>query len=262
VARKRKNNSGQKSGFFAGTGRFFLAVIVIYSIGFGMFKIYQWATTPKAEYRAEEVEVDGLNVIERAEVLRVCGFSSENTAVPVDAEKVYKKLMENPLVKGVSITYRPPQILNITIVEREPVAFIHGKGLNLIDEEGYLIPVPSKNIAWDLPLIARVTENLGRLGARCESPQALELLQVIRRIGTDYPMLQGMISEIRYSGRDRATLVLIRGGAQVHFSTAEAGRQLHVLQNYITRYMDWAELDKIEYIDLRFKNQLIVKPLT
>ena len=65
-------------------------------------------------------------------------------------------MMNLKYIKGVSITKRPPRILNITIEEREPIAFIYGKGLNLIDCQGYLMPVPKYAKSWDLPLITGI----------------------------------------------------------------------------------------------------------
>ena len=55
---------------------------------------------------------------------------------------------------------------------------------------------------------------------------------------------------------------MVKGGAKVRINRTEYEKELYVLQNYIKSYLDWSDLAQIDYIDLRFKDQLIVKKKT
>jgi cell division septal protein FtsQ len=162
-------------------------------------------------------------------------------------------------VQGVSITTRPPRILNITIEERKPVAFIYGRGLNIIDEQGYLMPVPDQNIYWDLPLISGIKQSLGKLGEQSTAADTYLALEIVRYLEFENPLLLALVSEINLEKRNHIELYLTRGGATIRVSRDLFYKELYILKNYLATYIDWVQLKKIEYIDLRFKDQLIVK---
>jgi hypothetical protein len=142
------------------------------------------------------------------------------------------------------------------------VAFIYGKGLNLIDGEGILIPIPDEKIIWDLPLISGLREGLGKLGSKTVAGDAYLALELVRYLDDENPLLSSMISEIDLTNSKIIELHLIKGGAKIRVNRNSFYRELFVLKNYIANYLDWAQLAKIEYIDLRFTNQLIVKEKT
>jgi hypothetical protein len=54
-------------------------------------------------------------------------------------------------------------------------------------------------------------------------------------------------------------LHLIKGGTKIRINTDTFKKELFVLKNYLINYADWNQLHSIEYIDLRFENQLVIK---
>jgi cell division septal protein FtsQ len=153
-------------------------------------------------------------------------------------------------------------MLNITVEEYEPVAFIYGKGLNLIDSEGYLIPVPDNTILWDLPIISGIKESLGNLGKKSKVADVYLALEIVRYLEDENPLLANLVSEINIVNKKSIELYLIKGGTKIRISQESFYKELFVLKNYIANYLDWVEMAKIDYIDLRFENQLIVKTKT
>jgi cell division septal protein FtsQ len=259
----KKQRKRRKEKFWSGSGKFFLAVILIYLAFYGGSKIYQLSNERSDSYKKSNIEIVGNRMVSSAKIYQICGFTSkEDKEIKINIDKVAARLMEFKYVKGVSITRRPPQILNITVEEYHPVAFIYGKGLNLIDGEGVLIPVPDAKIIWDLPLISGLKEGLGRLGSKTIAGDAYLALEVVRYLDDENPLLASMISEIDLSGRKTIELHLIKGGAKIRVNRDTFYKELFVLKNYIANYLDWGQLAKIEYIDLRFENQLIVKTKT
>jgi cell division septal protein FtsQ len=202
-------------------------------------------------------------MVSTAKILNICGFASnKDKEIKINIDKVAANLMEYKYIKGISITKRPPKILNITVEEFSPVAFIYGKGLNLIDSEGMLIPIPDAQIIWDLPLISGLRQGLGQLGSKTVAGDAYLALEVVRYLEEENPLLSSMISEIDLSHRKTIELHLIKGGAKIRVNRESFYKELFVLKNYIANYLDWGQLANIEYIDLRFENQLIVKAKT
>jgi cell division septal protein FtsQ len=167
--------------------------------------------------------------------------------------------MELDFIRGVSITFRPPRILNITIEERQPVAFVYGRGLNLIDAQGYLMPVPDLNMTWDVPLISGTYDNLGKLGEQTPSREVFRALEVIDYLENEHPLLAGMVSEINLTQGDYIEIYLIHGGTRIRINKNTFYKELYILKTYLAAYYDWSQLKNTEYIDLRFADQVIVK---
>jgi cell division septal protein FtsQ len=252
-----------KEKFWAGSGKFFIVLIILYLLIYGAGKILKLSGQRSDLYSRNDLEIVGNQLISNEDILHVCGFDKDNNKeIEVNIDSLAAKLMGMRYIKGISITRRPPKLLNITVDEYEPIAFIYGRGLNLIDGEGFLIPVPSSNVVWDLPYISGISQSLGTLGKKSTAPETYLALAIVHYLEEENPLLAGMISEINMSDKKSISLYLIKGGAKIRLSRENFYKELYVLKNYIANYLDWRELAKIDYIDLRFENQLIVKAKT
>lgn len=258
-----KPKSRRRERFWSGSGKFFLFLVFIYLIYYGATRISDVASQRKDQYKRTDIEIIGNRLISTSKILNLCGFNKKtDKAIEINIDSLASKLMSLRYSKGISITRRPPRLLNITVEEYQPVAFIYGKGLNLIDGDGTLIPVPRTSLLWDLPVISGVKESLGILGKQTKAAEAYLALEIVRYLDDENPLLGGLVSEINMSDNKAIEIFLVKGGTKIRVSRESYYKELYVLKNYIANYLDWKQMTKIEYIDLRFKNQLIVKPKT
>lgn len=260
---KKIKSNKRKTGFLTGSGKFFLTVTLIYLAFYTGNRIFDISKKRIDTYKRDHIEIQGNKLITTDRVLEICGFRSLKSAeIKINVDSLASQIMNLKYVKGISITHRPPQILNITIEEYEPVAFIYGKGLNLIDGNGYLIPVPDTQLLWDLPFISGIEQGLGTLGKPAKAAEAYLALEIVRYLNDENPLLAGLVSEINLSNNKTIELHLIKGGTKIRISRESFYKELFILKSYIANYLDWNQLTSIEYIDLRFANQLVVKKKT
>lgn len=259
----KKQRKNKKDKFWAGSGKFFLVVILIYLAVYAGNKIFDISNERSDFYKRSNIEIVRNQMVSAEKILRICGFTSKkDDEIKINIDSLATRLMELKYIKGISITRRPPRILNITVEEYDPVAFIYGKGLNLIDGDGFLIPIPESKIIWDLPFISGIKQGLGRLGHQTEAADAYLALEIVRYLEDENPLLANMVSEINLSNSRAIELHLIKGGTKIRVNRESFYKELFILKNYIANYLDWGQLAKIDYIDLRFENQLIVKAKT
>jgi len=258
-----KQRKKRKEKFWTGSGKFFIAVILIYFTVYAGNKIFNISNERSDYFRKSDLEITGNRMVSLEKISRICGFvSKKDKEKKINIDSLATQLMELKYIKGISITRRPPRILNITVEEYDPVAFIYGRGLNLIDGEGFLIPIPQSKIIWDLPFISGIHQGLGRLGHQTVAADAYLALEIVRYLEDENPLLANMVSEINLDNSKTIELHLIKGGTIIRVNRESFYKELFVLKNYIANYLDWGQLAKIEYIDLRFENQLIVKSKT
>jgi hypothetical protein len=243
--------------------RYFTIVFILavmYLLFFTIGKVFKLNLNGRDIYNRENVQINGNKIVSTKTILQICGFEDTNdSAVEIDINQISRKIMELDFIKGVSITFRPPRILNITVEERQPVAFVYGRGLNLIDLQGYLMPVPDKNISWDFPLISGINENLGKLGEPSTAKEIYLALEIVNYLETEHPLLAGLISEINMSADEYVEIFLVHGGAKIRTNKNSFYKELYILKTYLANYYDWYQLKKTEYIDLRFTDQIIIK---
>jgi cell division septal protein FtsQ len=250
----------KKEKFWAGSGKFFILLLIAYLTMMGLRKIYNAGGKVSGKYTMQDIQIVNNRMVTPVQILQLCGFNKDRDSVAIDFNQLAKKILQLTYVKGVSITRRPPNLLNITIEERKPVAFIYGKGLNLLDPEGYLMPVPISGCLWDLPIISGVKSTLGKLGQKTIVSDVYLALAMLNQLQQENLIISGMLSEISLSQKDFYTLYLIKGAVPVRVNKKNYRKELYILKNYLANHVDWQLLENFEYIDLRFENQLIVKP--
>ena len=184
------------------------------------------------------------------------------------------KKMVNKVIKKNGVNLKLPkdlktEFLTFGITEISPgestTEHSHSAGeefVFILDGEGYLIPIPESQLIWDLPYISGIKQGLGRIGHQTNAADAYLALEIVRYIEDENPLLASMVSEINLSNSKTIELHLIKGGTKIRITRETYYRELFVLKNYIANYLDWGQLAKIDYIDLRFENQLIVKTKT
>lgn len=210
-------------------------------------------------FELKEIKISGNHILDRKEILHLCGLQEKKQGLlRIDENKITHRLRQSPYVKKAAAVYSLPSTLRIRLEERQPIAFIYGKGLNLIDDQGVLIPVPRKAIRWNLPLITGVKGPLGALGEKTIAKKALQAVEMLDYLHFIHSPVEQIISEINV-GDKNVTLRLIKGGALVRINKKQYQDKLFVLSQYFKHYLNWNRLTVIEYIDLRFKDQLVIK---
>ena len=210
-------------------------------------------------FKVKEIEVKGNKILSRSDILSLCAVKNDDKLLKISIAEVVRRLERSPYIKKAVAVKSLPAKLRITVTERRPIAFIYGRGLNLIDAEGYLMPVRKSKRAWNLPFITGITEPLGRIGKRTTSKKALLGTEILQYVDLMDSALREAIAEVNLSGSKSINLRLIKGGAAVKIDPLEYRDNLFVLSEYLQRYMNWEKLAQIDYFDVRFSDQIIIK---
>ncbi len=238
----------------------YLIVLVVLSLtAYGYKTLAGFFQESMASFELGSIVIEGNDILNRSDVLKLCGLKKNEKLLKVSPREVVKKLLKSPYIKSASAVRSLPATLHIAITERKAVAFIYGRGLNLIDDEGVLLPVPKSNRRWNLPFITHSGASIGRLGMVTPSPQIRKAVEVLNYIAVLRSSLNDLVAEISVRGNNEVRLRLIKGGSQVRINYDNYQDKLFLLSEYVQKYQNWNDLAAIEYIDLRFDKQLIIK---
>lgn len=208
-------------------------------------------------FRLEEIVVQGNQSLSEEKIVSLVGVKTGRGLFEVNLGEVEARLLSNPLIREARISRRLPSGLLISIEERKPVAWINAGSLYGIDREGVLLPPFEPMVMPDLPIITGLKVEGTSFGARLDSDGLDLALEFLDWITQAIPGLVDQISEVDVSNPRNIRLYTIRGEQVQVGETVDLEKMVSlaaVLEDLKGKGI------MAEYIDLRFGDQVIVKP--
>ncbi|MDP2955784.1 MAG: FtsQ-type POTRA domain-containing protein [Longimicrobiales bacterium] len=236
--------------------RIILTTVLLAGLWTGGTRVAE-AVSSLGTFRVTQVEITGLETVERGEILSLMELTGE-TSVWGDLQEWEERLSSHPLLEEVRVRRRIPGTLMVDLAERRPVALAPTPTLEPVDAHGRLLPLDPAQRRMDLPLLA--TSVLPAPGARLLPTRDRVLAaEVARLMEADTSFLR-IVSEVSW-GLDRNTVVAHWGEPSVDFLLqpgAPASRLregLAVLADALAR--DPGQAPAV--IDLRYADQVLVR---
>ena len=206
---------------------------------------------------SDNIEVTGIENVTRAQIMEVMGADiGRNTFfVPLTQQKA--QLEQIPWVESASVMRFVPNRLKVEIHERTPVAFARvGPRIFLIDAVGTLMELPQKH-KYSFPVILGM--NPGEpLSTRLPRMKAYnELVQQLDSGGARYSQ---DLSEVDLSDLENLKVRVNnpQGDVLVELGSSD---YLKRYKTYVSHVQEWRQqFQKLESVNLRYDNQVIVNP--
>ncbi len=212
-------------------------------------------------FNIEKITITGLKVVSEDEVLRLSGLSQGQNIFEINDEFVSKAIEIHPVIKKAVLLRHFPRQIEVEVQERKIWALLpYHDVLLCIDEDSICIDKLQKYSLIDYPLITmddlppRV--NLGQ----AVEPEGVKMIKVI------YDALsiksRKAISDFHYINKSKEIVFYTQKGTEVNFGNLE---RLEEKTKFVEQVFEIeAELDEkgsdvLEYVDLRFKGQPVLK---
>jgi cell division protein FtsQ len=201
-----------------------------------------------------------LKIVSENELINLSGLSPGANIFEIN-EQFYEKAVEiHPMVKSAKVIRHLPGEIEIKVEERKVWALIPHENVFLcIDEEGICIDRLKHYSLFDYPIIT-----MDSMPERVNLGQAIdpEGIQEIRKIwNTISKESQAEISDFHYINASKEVVIYTKKGTQVWFGNSERLDQKVNVFNQVFQMENKFEEEGtvLEYIDLRFSGQPVVK---
>jgi len=189
--------------------------------------------------------------LSEGELKSMTGLTTGEGLFPISTKGISEKLLKSPWIKNVSIRKEFPHSVSIKIHESSPFAILEMKGRSfLIDEKGKLL----EEMKEAIPFLAVITAD--PFGNRENFMEALQLAKVLKdkKIATE----RGRVEIVAGKGPESISMVL--DSVVIKIGQGDYERKL-------TRLFELEEEIKkraiaVDYVDLRFANRVVVKPIS
>jgi cell division protein FtsQ len=206
---------------------------------------------------SDNLEITGMQNVTKAQIMDVMGADIGRNIFFIPLSQQKAQLEQIPWVESASVMRFVPNRLKVEIHERTPVAFARvGPRISLIDAGGTLMELPH-NHKYSFPVILGM--NPGEpLSTRAPRMKAYnDLVQELDSGGAHYSQ---DLSEVDLSDLENLKVRVNdpAGDVQVELGSSD---YLKRYKTYVSHVQEWRQqFQKLESVNLRYDNQVIVNP--
>lgn len=219
-----------------------------------------WEGLRRRWVRVTEVRVEGTHYLDAARVLRVSGLAKGQDWFRLDLERARQALLLDPRIASADVARQLPCRVRLRIVEREPVMLVsHGVPWE-IDTAGVLLPPLEPGVVADVPFLVGPQFAGLPAGAQVHRAEVRRGLAWVRALSERELQLAGQVSEVDVSDSSLTGLTLLDGTRILASGWPPGTRRLSSLRVVLSDLK--ARGTTAKEVDLRFENQVIVRPVT
>ncbi len=241
-----------------------LIIFVLVPLGAGGYLLGRYLlNSPRFQVTSPaDVALVGNHYVSREEVLAALGIqagasSKGSNIFNSSLEQREKQVEAIPWVRSATVVRSYPHRLVVYITERAPVAFVDvGSRVKMVDRQGVLLDPPEKG-HFDFPIV----KGLDFQGSAADRAMRLNLYQEFMQETSQKMANSGwIVSEVDLSDGSNLKALLVQGGQTLLVYFGEAGF-LARFENLMTVLPQLRKTNaRIDSVDLRFRNQVVVNP--
>jgi cell division protein FtsQ len=206
---------------------------------------------------SDNIEVTGMQNVTKAQIMEVMGADIGRNIFFIPLAQQKAQLEQIPWVESASVMRFVPNRLKVEIQERTPVAFARvGPRMSLIDAGGTLMELTPKH-RYSFPVILGM--NPGEpLSTR--APRMKTYAEMVRDLDSGGAHYSQDLSEVDLTDLEDVKVRVNdpAGDVLVHLGSSDYLRRYKI---YVTHAQGWRhQFQKLESVDLRYDNQIIVNP--
>jgi len=224
----------------------------------------------------EKITVTGNYSIPKEEILSAARLKDSAFSLKeISIEHIRDRILKHPEIKKAFVSRENPEEVKIEIIEKRPVAILNGENeVKLVDDEPDLFPFKVSQKNYDLPVISGVRIGNGINPKNKYNREDIRLaLYIILTAYKESRYLYNCISEINLSDPERIIIYLNEDSSPVYLPRMadksiqdtefreKINVKLKIFDSYIKSTIDNHIKEKIQYVDLRFSNQIIVNSI-
>ena len=206
---------------------------------------------------SDNIEVAGMQNVTKSQIMEVLGADIGRNIFFIPLAQQKAQLEQIPWVESASVMRFVPNRLQVQIHERTPVAFARvGPRMSLIDAGGTLMELTAKH-KYSFPVILGM--NPGEpLSTR--APRMKAYAEMVSELDSGGAHYSQDLSEVDLSDLEDVKVRVNdpAGDVLVHLGSSDYLRRYKI---YVAHAQGWRQqFQKLESVDLRYDNQIIVNP--
>jgi cell division protein FtsQ len=214
----------------------------------------------KSDLKVKRVTIEGNRIVETAELTQLIKVPKNTQIQEIDLMAVRRNIMSHHFIKDAVVERDLPATLKITVKERVPLAIINSAEILYLDEDGVVLPHSISKQLFDLPVLTGMPDGLSLApGATLHNADIQEALRILANSKLVSRELYHLISEVQLRNGGDIVLYASEWGVPIIFGRGEIPNKLVRLEAFWNDVVRERGSDNLQYVDLRFDDQVVVR---
>ena len=210
-------------------------------------------------FTLERVKISGNEIVSPDDLFSLSGLKFGENLLDSDIRRAAARIESNPFIRKAMISRDLPNSFSIKVEERTPFAFLVIGELYCTDIDGYLLP-SRLHKRFDLPVITGIEDiTAPKFGDKIDNARFRKALKIAKLLSEEPLPLYNIISEIHIGARGDVNLIGTKNSTLVYLGKSDFRNKIDRIRSLIATINPGEGLSGYQYVDLRFKNQVIVK---
>ena len=247
---KRRTKKKKKGNFRSGLIKIVRVGLLLSCVGillFAYISVRNWYQETDM-FNLAKIIVKNEYMLTKGEIIALSQVQRGMNVLELNRKEIREKIIASPYIAEVEIEVVLPATLILKVKEEKPLAFILKKGkLKFVGERGQLIGVINPQKSYNLPVLN---------GSKIIKEQ-IDFLNQAKKLS---PFVAHQISEIR-EGKQGIVISLVQNSAEIIIGRERFAEKIVILENFLQEESENICFSKIDYIDLRFEKQVVLKEI-
>jgi cell division protein FtsQ len=232
-----------------------LLFLVVAAIGLTVF-----ANVWKSHLKVSRVTLEGNRIVEANELFQLAHVKNGTLIYDIDLIGIQKNLLSHCYVKEAIVERNLPSTIQLTVVERKPIAMLNRAETIYLDEEGVILPHSLSKALFDLPVLTgiqiKASQPYGSVLDNQEVKEALVLLKTAKLVNNE---MYHLISEIQVRNGNDMVLYAAEGGVPIIMGEGNVPDKLVRLEAFWKEVIHERGIQYLQYVDLRYSDQVVAR---
>lgn len=186
-------------------------------------------------------------------------FGDKSNLFKINLKTFKENIESKPHIKDSKIFRSFPSKIEIILVERNPIAVILSDNFLIIDSDN--ISLPYVNFDLTLPVLTNFKDDsdLFVFGEEVQSPSIKTAVRILDQLYKEYSDIYFSISEVSFNENEEFDIILKNGKTRILLGKNDLDLRIKKLNSFKKNIEKYDTLENYKSVDLRYKNQVVVK---
>jgi cell division protein FtsQ len=235
--------------------KYVLLVLLIVLTG-----LIAFANVWKSGLKVAFVTLQGNSIVEANELFQLAHVKRGLPIYDVDLTAIQKNLLSHYYIREAVVERNLPSTIQLTVVERTPIALVNRVETVYLDEDGVILPHSISKALFDLPVLTGVRLNSSlSFGGVVDDPNTYEALEILRAAKLVNSELYHLISEIQLRDGKDPIMYTAEGGVPIIVGEGNIVDKLVRLETFWNNVIRDRGVQNLQYVDLRYDDQVVAR---
>ena len=215
-------------------------------------------------FELKGAKIQGNRFVSKEDIFEIAGIDFSKDIFEVNTGEIEQRILTHPMIAKVSVTRFLPSALKIKVKERDLIAVISGSEISAVDVTGKILTQFSTESVYDLPVITGFKFESDSTGLRSPSDPELvqEAVNMLLEIKSRDLVLYHDLSDLHYSQNHGFIFYLKKKNIPVVVGREDYSKKIQYFSTIFNHLNGKNKLEEIKAIDIRYKDQVVVKSRT